>query len=286
MPLRFLTALLASALPVAALTGGHESTNTHPAFTSIVRLTTPQGLTASGVLLKSRRHILTAAHSVQPHELANPTRGRAHFHSDHQFPWLHIHLHPQRNAVWDIALIELAQDVPASISEGLSLSHQPAPLHTSLIFVGFGRRGTGQFGDHLPHGRLSWGTNSFDLRLTPSLAQFLQLPSSGPLLLHDFDTIPQAEDPIARLAKARNIKTTTSSIVTSHECHFGTGDSGGAGLLLTKEQGATLVSIHLGRHRGLADSDHRLNGSHGELGLSLDVHALLPWLETFGINNE
>ena len=42
-----------------------------------------------------------------------------------------------------------------------------------------------------------------------------------------------------------------------------------------------IASLNLGRHRGPSDHDHRLNGSFGELGLSLDASARLPWLQPF-----
>ncbi|MAT32028.1 MAG: hypothetical protein CMP29_09585 [Roseibacillus sp.] len=64
-----------------------------------------------------------------------------------------------------------------------------------------------------------------------------------------------------------------------NEAHFSTGDSGGPGVVFGPNGKPRAASRNLGRRRGTTDSDHRFNGSFGELGISIDASALLPWLQ-------
>ncbi len=237
-----------------------------PPLTDAVALVyTPVGNTASGTLLPGGRYILTAAHVVS--DLAEDTlaRGLIKFPSCPGKPrrhWKAVHLHPKAedlelSRVWDAALIELDSPLPEDVVAGVPIRQRAVEKGLMVHLVGYGQQGDGLLGNFRPPGTLSHGRNRFDQNPTPSLLVSLGLPvDCGPLLIHRFDP-------------------------GHREGHFAPGDSGGPGLLAGPDGRVRIASLNLGRHRGPSDHDHRLNGSFGELGLSLDVSALRPWLEPF-----
>ena len=176
--------------------------------------------------------------------------------------WKAIHPHPKAvnprlSRVWDAALIELDTPVPAEVVAGVPLTREAPGGGLAVHLLGYGQQGNGVLGDFRPPGKLSHGRNFFDQRPTPSLLASLGLPEDcGPLLIHRFDPDNQ-------------------------EGHFAPGDSGGPGLLIGSDGRVRIASLNLGRHRGPSDHDHRLNGSFGELGLSLDASSSRPWVQPF-----
>ena len=233
-----------------------------PSVAAIARIHTPSGLIASGTLLAGGRYVLTAAHVVADIPGGKISRGLVEFPFGTGRPrsrWKAVYTHPKalEHRAWDAALIELACPVGADVIVGLPVTTAPAPNDLPVHFGGYGHRGNGLQGDFKPPGVLTLGRNCFDQELTPELLLVLGLSRDcGPLLLHRFDP-------------GRN------------EGHFAAGDSGGPGLVSDAEGRVHVASIILGRHRGTSDSDHRLNGSFGELGFSLDASALRPWLQPF-----
>ena len=229
---------------------------------AVARIHTPLGLIASGTLLPGGHYVLTAAHVVADIPGDNISRGLVEFPSGAGRPrsrWKAVHCHPKaaEHRVWDAALIELACPIGADVIEGLPVTATPVANDLSVHFAGYGNRGNGLQGDFQSPGILTLGHNCFDQEPTPELLLVLGLSRDcGPLLLHRFDP-------------GRN------------EAHFAAGDSGGPGLVPDAGGRAHVASIILGRHRGTSDCDHRLNGSFGELGLSLDASALRPWLQPF-----
>ena len=233
-----------------------------PSVAAIARIHTPSGLIASGTLLPGGRYVLTAAHVVTDIPGDKISRGLVEFPSGAGRPrscWKAVYCHPRAagHRVWDAALIELSCPVGVNVIAGLPVATAPVSNDLLVHFGGYGHRGNGLQGDFQPAGVLTLGRNRFDQELTPELLLLLGLSRDcGPLLLHRFDP-------------------------GGNEGHFAAGDSGGPGLVPDAEGRVHVVSIILGRHRGTSDSDHRLNGSFGELGLSLDVSALRPWLQPF-----
>ena len=236
-----------------------------PPAAAVVRIHTPFGLTASGTLLPGGHYVLTAAHVVSSIAEDRISRGLIEFPSCAGKPrrqWKAVHLHPKAAShglarIWDAALIELDKPVSPEVVVGVPLTTIPARRDLMVHLAGYGHRGNGLLGDYQPPGTLTLGPNFFDQSPTPELLLSLGLPQNcGPLLIHRFDP-------------------------DNNEAHFAAGDSGGPGLVLDSDGRVRIASLNLGRHRGPSDHDHRLNGSFGELGLSLDASALLPWLQPF-----
>lgn len=236
-----------------------------PSTAAVARVYTPFGNTASGTLLPGGRYVLTAAHVVAGIAEGTIGRGLIEFPSCAGKPrrhWKAVHPHPKAvnprlSRVWDAALIELDTPVPAEVVAGVPLTREAPGGGLAVHLLGYGQQGNGVLGDFRPPGKLSHGRNFFDQRPTPSLLASLGLPEDcGPLLIHRFDPDNQ-------------------------EGHFAPGDSGGPGLLIGSDGRVRIASLNLGRHRGPSDHDHRLNGSFGELGLSLDASALRPWVQPF-----
>ena len=236
-----------------------------PPTAAVVRIYTPFGLTASGTLLPGGRYVLTAAHVVSSSAGESISRGLVEFPSCAGKPrrqWKAVHLHPKAvdqrlSRIWDAALIELDSPVSPEVVAGVPLTTFPARRDLMVHFAGYGHQGNGLLGDFRPPGSLAHGRNFFDQHPTPELMSSLGLPRDcGPLLIHRFDP-------------------------HNNEGHFAAGDSGGPGLVIRPDGGVRIASVNLGRHRGPADHDHRLNGSFGELGLSLDASALRPWIQPF-----
>lgn len=236
---------------------------------AVVHLSTPFGVTASGVFLEGGTHVLTAAHvaSCVPPEMlekglvvfANAEGQRRH--------WKSVTFHPaaktaQLQQIWDVVLIELAGEVPAAEVPGLSLAETSLQPGQLVALTGFGQSGSGRLGAYEDAGRFGMGFNHFEKKLNEDLCRQLRLAvGEWPVWTHNFDA---------------------GSELGVLEAHFGNGDSGGAGLVLAADGSTRLASLNLARHRGLSDSDHRLNGSFGEVGLSIDARALLPWIaDTF-----
>ncbi len=241
-----------------------------PSTEAVARIYTPFGNTASGTLLPGGRYVLTAAHVVCGIAEHRISRGLLEFPSCKGKPrrhWKAVHLHPnaadQRiSRVWDAALIELDTPVSAEVVAGVPLMGVAAREGLMVHLVGYGQQGNGVLGDFRPPGKLSHGRNFFDQSPTPSLLSGLGLPGDcGPILIHRFDP-------------------------DNGEGHFAPGDSGGPGLVIDSDGKARIASLNLGRHRGPSDHDHRLNGSFGELGLSLDASALRPWIQPFLSKNQ
>ncbi|MGJ8725266.1 MAG: hypothetical protein ACSHYB_11970 [Roseibacillus sp.] len=233
---------------------------------AIVLIHTPFGVPASGVLLEGGTHILTAAHvtnCLRPEQLKNGlvTFPNAQNQRRH---WKSIQLHPSGTTaplrkIWDAALIELDQPIPAHEVSGLQISTQPINAGDLIALTGFGHRGTGQLGAIESSGTFTIGFNHFEKSLSPGQCLDFRLPPGDwPIWIYHFDS---------------------ADTLGPHEAHFASGDSGGAGLILDQQGRTRLVSLNCARHRGHRDQDHRLNGSFGEVGLSLEVHALRPWLK-------
>ena len=242
-----------------------EGSSHLPPAAAVARIHTPFGLTASGTLLPGGRYVLTAAHVVSSIAEDRISKGLIEFPSCAGKPrrqWKAVHLHPKATShrlarIWDAALIELDNPVSPEVVAGVPLTIVPARRDLMVHFAGYGHRGNGLLGDYRPPGTLTLGRNFFDQRPTPELLSCLGLPQNcGPLLIHRFDP-------------------------DNNEAHFAAGDSGGPGLVLDPDGRVRIASLNLGRHRGPSDHDHRLNGSFGELGLSLDASALRPWLQPF-----
>lgn len=242
--------------------------------TAIVRVHTPFGTTASGVLLKGGTHILTAAHvtsCLQPSQIPN---GLVDFPNakGQRRHWKSIQLHPAgttpaRRKIWDAALIELDQPISREEVAGLEIAEQSLTLGQLIALTGFGETGSGTLGAFQRSDSFTLGFNHLDFQITPSQCPDFQLAKGNwPLWVHRFDS----ESPLG-----------------AQEAHFASGDSGGAGLVLDSKGRTRLATLNIARHRGDDDHDHRLNGSFGELGLSLDVQALLPWLKkSLPVNSE
>ncbi len=236
-----------------------------PPTAAVARIHTPFGLTASGTLLPGGRYVLTAAHVVSSIKEDRISSGLIEFPSCAGKPrrqWKTIHLHPKftdhrLSRIWDAALIELDSPVSPDVVAGVPPTTIPARKDLMVHLAGYGHRGNGLLGGYQPPGTLTLGRNVFDQSPTPELLLSLGLPQDcGPLLIHRFDP-------------------------DKNEAHFAAGDSGGPGLVIDPEGRVRIASLNLGRHRGPSDHDHRLNGSFGELGLSLDASALRSWLQPF-----
>ncbi|MDE0597035.1 MAG: hypothetical protein OSB65_17485 [Roseibacillus sp.] len=236
-----------------------------PSTAAVARIFTPFGLTASGTLLPGGRYVLTAAHVVFCIPEDRIPNGLIEFPSCAGKPrcrWKAVYLHPKAadhrlSRIWDAALIELDNPISPDVIAGVPPTTKPARKDLMVHLAGYGHRGNGLLGDYRPPGTLALGRNFFDQGPTPELLLTLGLPQDyGPLLIHRFDP-------------------------GKNEAHFAAGDSGGPGLVLDPDGRLRIASLNLGRHRGPSDHDHRLNGSFGELGLSLDASALRPWLQPF-----
>ena len=242
-----------------------EDASDLPPTAAVARIHTPFGLTASGTLLPGGRYVLTAAHVVSCIPEDRIPNGLIEFPSCAGKPrcrWKAVYLHPKAadhrlSRIWDAALIELDRPVSPDVIAGVPLTTKPAGKDLMVHLAGYGHRGNGLLGDYQPPGTLTIGRNLLDQSPTPELLLSLGLPQDyGPLLIHRFDP-------------------------GKNEAHFAAGDSGGPGLVLDADGRLRIASLNLGRHRGPSDHDHRLNGSFGELGLSLDASALRPWLQPF-----
>ena len=248
----------AAALVVDGPPAGQQRLGTCSA--AIARIHDPLGRIASGVLLPGGRYVLTAAHVAPLSSCEIMGRGLVDFPASRagvRSRWKLIYRHPKSRdlaRVWDAAVIELEDPVSADDIVGIPILRHPVARTTRIYFAGFGRGGNGLQGDYRPPGELAFGCNFFDQVLSGGLLQELGLSADrSPLLVHRFEP-------------------------GSNEAHFSVGDSGGPGLVFSPDGAPRVASLILGRHRGSGDHDHRLNGSFGELGISIDASALLPWL--------
>lgn len=271
----FALSALASGAGSALVVADSEEAPSHPKLTAlanqlntraVVRLHTPYGVQASGVLLKGGTHILTAAHVATCLRPELTHKGLVVFANaeSQQRNWLSVQFHPKATdqrlkKVWDVALIELSQPVPDNEVEGFEIAQKELNEGTLIALTGYGAQGNGVQGDFRKSSTFALGFNHLDFRMRASQCESLRMPvGNWPLWVHRFDS---------------------DSALGKLEAHFASGDSGGAGLTLTTEGQTKLATLNIARYRGAEDRDHRLNGSFGELGISIEAHALLPWIK-------
>lgn len=260
---------LANGLPVATT----PSQGDVP-ISGVVIVRSPYGVISSGVLLESRRHVLTAAHVVKD-VISDPkfpqARVEIHGSSTLSIPWRSVTLHPQyqKNPCWDTAIIELVDMIPPTLASAHRLT-TTSPLGMVVVKCGWGKTGTPTTGETLPSGQRIAGLNRFDAQIDDRIAKILSFPKPSPfLLISDFDNGSAAKDFLC------NNKGTGS-----HEAHLGNGDSGAPAFVCRNDGTWVIAAISVGRKTTKLDDDGYCNGSLGEVAIYIDASSLATWVAT------
>ena len=253
-------------------------------LSGVVLVRSPYGVPSSGVLIKGGRHVLTAAHCVaQFSSQDNKLQGRVEVFSGAKrkiIPWAKVYLHPAYTlgSAWDVAIIELAEEVPGNFAARYPLAGAPRILPEIILRAGWGKCGSGMTGEGGSAGKLLAGLNRHEARTKGKLTQgFSSAADNLPLLLSDFDGGP-GTDPFSKFAALAGLDTAADPGAGANECHIANGDSGGPVFARNAKGETVVVALQVGRIRRGADIDHRLNSSWGELSVDVEACRIRNWI--------
>ena len=255
-------------------------------LSGVVIVRSPYGVTSTGILLESGRHVLTAAHCVAGFSASgDDLQGRVEVFSENKqkiIPWKTISLHPayRQGGAWDAGIIELAQEVNAGFAARYPLARSPRPLPEMILRAGWGKSGTGMTGEIGSTGKLLAGLNHHEARTSGKLTKgFLCADDHLPLLLSDFDGGP-GNDPFSGFAASAGLDMPANPGVGALECQIANGDSGGPVFARDPCGKTVIVALQVGRISRGADIDHRLNSSWGELAVDVEACRISDWVST------
>lgn len=253
-------------------------------LSGVVLVRSPYGVPSSGVLLKSGRHILTAAHCVAQFATQdNRLLGRVEVFSGEKrqiIPWARVYLHPAytHGGAWDVAIIELSGEVARDFAARYPLAAAPRILPEMILRAGWGKGGIGMKGESGSAGKLLAGLNHHEARTKGKLTQGFNCPADDlPLLLSDFDGGP-GTDPFSKFAASAGLEMASNPGTGAIECHIANGDSGGPVFARNTKGETVVVALQVGRIRRGADIDHRLNSSWGELSVDVEACRIRDWI--------
>lgn len=240
------------------------------------------GVPSSGALMTDGRHVLTAAHCVAGSRNV-PQRGWVEIWSGGEcqvVPWKRVKTHPkyEPGGAWDVALVELAREIPEPFAQRYSLTSVASGLPATILRAGWGMSGGGARGESGKAGLLQAGLNRHELRTHGELAALFKKGSTDlPLLLSDFDG-DHGKDGIAGIAASAGITIRPDPGLGALECHLGNGDSGGPVFSRGPDGVPRITAVQVGRTRRGTDTDHRLNGSWGELAIDVEASRIRGWV--------
>ena len=258
----------------------------HVDLSGVVIVRSPYGVTSTGILLESGKHVLTAAHCVAGFSASDDgLRGRVEVFSGNKqkiIPWEKVSLHPayRQGGAWDAGIIELNQEVDAGFAARYPLVRSPRSLPEMILRAGWGKGGTGITGEIGSTGKLLAGLNHHEARTNGKLTKSFR--SGGdhlPLLLSDFDG-GTGDDPLSVFAASAGLDMPANPGVGALECQIANGDSGGPVFVRDKCGQTVVVALQVGRISRGADIDHRLNSSWGELAVDVEACRISDWVIT------
>jgi len=258
----------------------------HVDLSGVVIVRSPYGVTSTGILLASGRHVLTAAHCVAGFSASDDgLKGRVEIFSGNKqkiIPWEKVSLHPayRQGGAWDAGIIELAQEVDAGFAARYPLASSPRSLPEMILRAGWGKGGTGMTGEIGSTGKLLAGLNHHEARTSGKLTKGFR--SGGdhlPLLLSDFDGGP-GDDPLSGFAASAGLDMPANPGVGALECQIANGDSGGPVFARDTRGQPVVVALQVGRISRGSDIDHRLNSSWGELAVDVEACRISDWVTT------
>ena len=258
----------------------------HVDLSGVVIVRSPYGVTSTGILLESGRHVLTAAHCVADFSASgDDLQGRVEVFSGNKqkiIPWEKVSLHPayKKGGAWDAGIIELTQEVDAGFAARYPLAGSPRPLPEMILRAGWGKGGTGMTGEIGSTGKLLAGLNHHEARTSGKLTKGFR--SGGdhlPLLLSDFDGAT-GDDPLSVFAVSVGLDIPANPGLGALECQIANGDSGGPVFARDACGQPVVVALQVGRISRGADIDHRLNSSWGELAVDVEACRISDWVIT------
>jgi secreted trypsin-like serine protease len=276
----------AAATDLAGKRDAHIAGWGHVDLSGVVLVRSPYGVTSSGILLESGRHVLTAAHCVAGFcSPDNGLKGRVEVFSGNKqkiIPWEKVSLHPaySQGGAWDAGIIELAREVDAGFAARYQLARSPRLLPEMILRAGWGKGGTGITGENGSTGKLLAGLNHHEARTRGKLTKGFRCGSDHlPLLLSDFDG-GAGDDPLSGFAASVGLDMPANPGAGALECQIANGDSGGPVFARDASGQTVVVALQVGRISRGADIDHRLNSSWGELAVDVEACRISDWILT------
>jgi len=244
-------------------------TNSTPLpLNSIVSLnfsTQTQTIRASGILLSTGQHILTAAHLFNEYDDSKTILIKSADDVTYQKENLYIYHgwdSTDQDYNHDLAIIELS---PQETSIGLSLWQNEHYMDTLFTLTGFGNNSTLHTGNNIFEGDASLFNPIFNKSII-----------EGTQLLYDYDNGLEAQNSI------QNLFNTPSSISpVTNETLSQFGDSGGA--LLVNNQIAAISSYIFRDPR--YDINDIVDSSAGEIGIATRIFPYIPWINFITTGN-
>lgn len=234
-------------------------------------------INATGTLLPTGRHILTAGHVVADQIPSNtkitfnlPTGDVTMYAKKF---YLHPDYQPASDIQNDIAIIELTQTAPSNIPryDIYRLTDEIGKRH---LKVGYGYTGNGNTGANIQDDRrkrVGYNVYEDDGRLLSQKFQYYPNPI-GSQLVYDFDNGQVANDALGKLIGKNNLG------LGLDEVNSAVGDSGGPIFLNGKIAGFT--SWGVGGDNGITtDIDNITNSSFGEISVDTRVSFYKDWIE-------
>ncbi len=233
--------------------------------------------TGSGVLLSSGRHILTAAHVVADMTASDIAVAFDLTSGRQTLSVSEVHVHPNWNSDWgyDIAIIELTEDAPAT---GYEIYRGSSEIDSTFSLVGYGSKGTGTTGEAEIDPDLGLikrtGNNTYEAFNEDFAGEFGNAPTSS-MLFYDFDDGTEARDALGQLLGKNNTG------LGSSEVNSAGGDSGGPNFISVDGQLQIAGIVSGGNDLG-TDYDilAGINSSFGEISHDTRVSFFADWIDS------
>jgi Ca2+-binding RTX toxin-like protein len=272
------------AVPSAIATDPNFTVQPGTGLDGVVGIGTGGGITCSGALLLSGRHILTAAHCFnddrdRPNLSPDPTPYQVTFNTPSgpvRLPVQRIFIHPDWRADPDsnndIAILELAATAPDAadrydIYRGFDEVEQVARR------VGWGAAGTGQRGEVADSAAVQrTGFNRYDALGDVFNRNGAARVLPGTQLAYDFDNGQVQNDALGRQYGLNDLG------LGFQEVGVARGDSGGPGLIGNRIAG--VVSYGFSPTLAGVDVTRANDTSFGEIFADTRVSAFAPWIDS------
>ena len=234
----------------------------------VVAILSGDSVVASGSLLWTGRHILTAAHVAESLSVSNTSVGfnltTPQYVTASSFT-IHESYNGDIGDGFDLAIIELSETAPTDANR-YELYTGTDEVGQTFEIGGYGNPGTGDGGDVSD----SSFTQRFGFNKFEALGNEVGFGWHEDILIFDFDNGLSANDALGHLIGSNDLG------LGSLEVNTAPGDSGGPSFIDGKIAGVTSGGVYV---EG-TDVDFRTNSSFGEISLNVRVSSFVDWITT------